>query len=293
MRGGKEREVGAVSYLRRLRSLGGRLRAVIRRLRIWIEVATYISGVQSRDRAAMRRSLAGAPRDVFRSLDKWRDPTVAVDCRVVAKGVGTFDVRARSDDLYHVLPTRERAVINAIRRHLQPGDCFVDAGANIGVYSVLASNLVGQAGRVVAIEMVPETAGILRRHLELNACCNATVLEAALSRCAGQTVTAHIPQRQFGQASIVTGKGERMVEVKTTTLALALAGVDRVKLLKMDLEGAELEALQGAEPVLARIDAILFETWVHSDIPAFLIELGFRVSRLDRRNFLAMRRPAS
>lgn len=237
----------------------------------------------------MRKALLNAPIDVFRGLDRWRDPIVAENCRVVSKDIGTFRVRANSDDLWHVVPTREPAIIGTIRGLLHPGDCFIDAGANIGVYSVLASRLVGPNGRVIAIEMMPDTAAILRAHLAENGCDNAMVVEAALSDRAGETVTAQVSEGKFGQASIATGHGEKSVEVDTTTLTDVVSGYGRVRLIKMDLEGAEMNALKGAEPVLDRIDAILFEDWGDDKLTLYLESKGFRVERLDGRNSLAAR----
>lgn len=268
----------------------GHARAVALRVRIWSQVAQQLSGITTTDQQILRRALFAAPVDVFRQVDRWRDPMVAHDCHVMAKGIGTFRVRAKSDDLYHVLPARERAVIGAILELLRPGDCFVDAGANIGVYSVLASRIVRPDGQVIAIEMMPETAAILKGHLAENNCENVVVIEGALSSEPGLKVVATVSEGKFGQASITTGSGERTVEVETTTLARVLSGTHRVRLLKMDLEGAELGALRGAEPILDCVEAIIFEHWGHSTIKHYLTERGFEVERLDGRNSLAIRR---
>ncbi|BBC73980.1 conserved hypothetical protein [Altererythrobacter sp. B11] len=248
-----------------------------------------LSGATPMDRRVLRRALVRAPFDVFRDLGKWRDPTVDADCMVRARGVGSFFVRARSDDLWHALPTREPAVIAAIRRLLRPGDVFVDAGANIGIYSVLAARLVGPDGRVVAFEMMPDTAEILRTHLVDNNCDNAVVIEAALWSRSGDKVTAHVSDGKYGQASISTGSGNRTTEVETIALSEALSEFDRIALIKMDLEGAELEALKGAEPLLDRVAAILFEDWGGSEVSAYLAARGFVVRRLDGKNSLAVR----
>jgi predicted RNA methylase len=51
---------------------------------------------------------------------------------------------------------------------LGPGDIFIDVGANIGYYSILASKLIGVNGRVFAVEPIPSTAGVLRFNLKIN-----------------------------------------------------------------------------------------------------------------------------
>ena len=177
----------------------GSTKAVVRRARIWWNVYRELSGVSANDKAVLRRALKAAPLDIFRDLDRWRDPVVSEDCRVKAKGVGEFSVRAHTDDLYHTLPSRETRVFATIRSYLRSGDTFVDAGANIGVYSVLASRLVGQQGRVISFEMMPETAHILRDHLLENQCRNAIVIEGALSDKSGQQVTAYVKGEKHGQ----------------------------------------------------------------------------------------------
>src|SRR5690606_37998923 len=118
-----------------------------------------------------------------------------------------------------------RAVVKVVGQ-LQPGDCFIDAGANIGFYSVMASARVGVTGRVVAVEMIPATAAVLRDQLRLNGAVNTTVIERALSARPGEVVTARLPAAQHGQASIVVSNpGGQTLEVETTTLDEIVSGL--------------------------------------------------------------------
>jgi FkbM family methyltransferase len=267
----------------------GNGRAVLRRLSIWYDVRRTLSGASAGDHSILRRAVLSAPITVFRNLDRWVDPVVDQDCIIVSKGIGTFGVRANSDDLYHVLPGREPPVIGTIRKMLRSGDVFVDAGANIGVYSVLASNLVGPDGKVISIEMMPDTAAILRTHIEMNALSNVCVVEFALADRDGATVTASVQPGKFGQASIAHKTGDDQVQVKTRTLSTILMDVGHVRLLKMDLEGAEIVALQGLGAAASKIDSILFEDW-GNDITAALDGMGYKVTRLDGNNSLAVRK---
>ncbi len=267
----------------------GKLRAVARRLAIWRRVNLNLSGATPEDQRILSDAIRRSPRTVWNDLDQWQFPMVEQDCTVVALGGGLFHVRARTDDLFHALPNQEPAVEQAVRKRLKPGDVFVDAGANIGYYTILASKLVEPTGSVISVEMLPDTAAILRRHVTLNSLDNVRVVEAALSDVAGETLTASAPPGKFGQASLGVGGSCASVSVSTTTLNDVLRDVPRVALMKLDVEGVELRVLKGAGDSLTRIDAIIFESWGQdTDATDYLCANGFRVEALDDRNKLAV-----
>ena len=224
-----------------------------RRLHTWRAVTRQIAGISDADKAYLREASRSGWRTAFQALDEWQDPVLLNDARVVVHSVGEFALRAYSDDLYHVLPAREGAVLAQIRQCLKPGDTFVDAGANIGFYTVVAAKLVGPTGKVLAIEMMPDTAARLREHIRMNDLANVEVIEFALSDRSGETITATVPEGNVGQASIMA-EGDtlkaRRVGVQTCTLDDILGSInERIALMKMDLEGAETVALKGARPI--------------------------------------------
>ena len=69
----------------------------------------------------------------------------------------------------------------AFERTVRPGAVVFDVGANVGFYTLLASELAGVRGQVVAIELLPRNVSYLRAHLRMNGVTNVTVLEAAVS----------------------------------------------------------------------------------------------------------------
>src|SRR5688572_10021896 len=75
------------------------------------------------------------------------------------------------------------------RRHfaraVRPGDVIYDIGANVGSYTILASVLVGDRGRVVAFEPVPENVRYLKEHVRVNGLENVSVIEKAVGERAG------------------------------------------------------------------------------------------------------------
>lgn len=267
----------------------GKMRAVARRLVIWRQVAKSIKGASESDQAILSHAIRRSPFTVWHDLNQWQNPVIDRDCTVVTKGVGAFSIRAGTDDLFHVLPDHEPEVEKVIRRSLQPGDVFVDAGSNIGYYAILAAQLVGSHGKVLAIEMMPETARILRSHIALNEARTVDVVEGALSETDGLLLKGSHPEGKLGQASIVRNDGDHEFTVRTTTLDSVLHDVQHVRLMKMDLEGAELGALRGLGGALSKIDAIVFENQDAPEVVRWLEQNSFTVTRLDGRNALARR----
>ena len=158
---------------------------------------------------------------------------------------------------------------------LRPGDTAIDVGANIGLYTLLFSKLVGGSGRVHAFEPAPANARRLRVNLLLNEADNVTVEDAAVySR--GGTVTLNLfpehlgPWHTLGRPELPdpfepgrTLAPTASVDVPATTLDdyAERTGIERVALLKIDVEGAEPDVLEGAARLLAerRVGTILFE----------------------------------
>lgn len=268
------------------------------RLWWWSHVLREIRGRTNRDKMLLAVSAAAAPLTATRDLLHWKDPELLHEIEVLVRDTSVFRLRPHTDDLFHVLPRREFEVIEAVLGTLSPGDVFVDAGANIGFYTVLASQQVGASGSVIAVEMMPDTAARLREHVAMNSLGNVTVINAALASRHGMELTASVPEGRFGQAKLephVDPSGKHRVRVVSETLDRILANVPHVRLMKMDIEGAEAEALRGATDALRKIDAIVFEDWssargVKSEPLALLEAAGFDVKPLGPKDFLATRR---
>lgn len=266
------------------------------RLATWGRILRAMRGEHAADRRTLLRSAAAAPLTAWGGFYRWRNPVLLNDVEVVVPELGQFRAHARSDELYLMLPHREAAVYAAVRALLRPGDRVIDAGANIGVFSVFAGRLVGPAGKVVAVEMMPRTLGRLRENLTRNHLA-ATVVEAALASRRGDHVVAALDPSLGGQATLAlahTLPAPQQVTVLTRTLDdvvdETLPGNDDIALLKMDIEGAELDALAGAPRTLSRLRAIVFEQLDDDGaIAAAIAAHGFVVEQLDRHNYMARR----
>ena len=162
---------------------------------------------------------------------------------------------------------RETALIAEI---LRPGDVFVDVGANIGYFTLLASSLVGPAGRVIAVEANPRTFKLLEANVRLNGCANVDLRHVAAGEASG---FATLFEREAGNAGgdqvDFAGQGEPgAIPVERLD---ALVSEQPVRLIKLDIEGAEAKALRGATGLLERGDApdLVFEF-----TPKFLAGMG-------------------
>jgi FkbM family methyltransferase len=135
----------------------------------------------------------------------------------------------------------------ALSEVLRYGDCFLDVGAHAGFFTLLGSRLVGPEGKVVAFEPLPENLKFLRLHLGANRIENVTVLDAAVSDSQGVAYFAEGRNTHTGELS-----PDGQIRVRTVKLDELLADgiIPAPNVIKIDVEGAELRVLQGAEQIL-------------------------------------------
>jgi len=184
------------------------------------------------------------------------------------KRLGIIVVRGGTDDLYNMVPGREGDVDMFIRSCLNNGSVFVDVGANVGYYTLIASKLVDSSGRVYAIEPIPSTATILRANVKLNKCFNVIVHEVAAYSSKGK-LTLRVPGLWYGSASIL--QNGLSITVNAAMLDELLQNEIFVDCIKIDVEGAELEVLRGARNVLNRTKYLVLE--ISRDVTEILEEL--------------------
>lgn len=268
-----------------------RVRTVIHRLGLWRGLLQECRGVTGEDQAILTKSFRAALPTLTSEPGQWREPQLIADAHIAVKGGFAFFIRARTDDLGHIRQTTHRKLLASVAPHLPEGGIAIDAGSNIGIFTANFARAVGPTGRVIAVEMMPETATSLKQTISLNNLHNVELVEMALSDVAGQELKIGMPDdSHFGQASIVRNLSSegRSISVKTTTLDDITAGIERCNVIKMDLEGAEAVALMGAKRTLQITDAILYEVSPDDDrLDTVFAENGFSVRRIDGLNKLA------
>lgn len=143
-----------------------------------------------------------------------------------------------------------------LARTLRPGDVFVDVGANIGYYSLLAARLVGHLGSVVAIEASPAAYAALRRNVATNQTGNVRLVDRAVAEDE-RTLTFYEPKPGIHSVTTSVRTREDMapafqVEARPLSSLLTAAEVSAARVIKIDIEGGEYAALRGLVPVLDR-----------------------------------------
>jgi FkbM family methyltransferase len=169
-------------------------------------------------------------------------PGQAFSLRGNSADAGIVGELERSGGLYQ----RELAAL--LRRRLPSDAVAVDGGAHIGVISVLLASLC-PAGHVYAFEPVPETSAHLEHNLAANDITNVTVERLALYSDDGETTLA-LDESYPGGSHI--GEGTCRVTTARLDSWAQARGLDRLDLLKLDVEGAEPAVLDGAEETLRR-----------------------------------------
>lgn len=166
---------------------------------------------------------------------------------------------------------------------VSPGQLVVDVGANQGVFTLLFSRLVGPSGGVLSIEPEPALFAALDRNCRLNDANNVTRLQAAAGEKRSPGVL-HCSRFNSGDNRLTDSLSGPAVPVEIVPVDEILPA-EQVSLVKIDVQGYELNVLRGMRAVIDRSPAIkvLFECW-----PAGLRHAGY--TRGDLLDFFLSRR---
>lgn len=187
--------------------------------------------------------------------------------------------------------TYDHGHIQSFLACITPGATVYDVGAHVGYYTLAAAHTAGPSGHVVAFEPAACNVALLKGHLAANGVYNVTVEEACLARNSGHA--------GFTVAGTGSGRGHfaQNGEQRVRTYALddycANKDVSPPGVIKMDIEGAEHDALLGAATVLAEHRPLLFIA-VHSEelnrkCTRLLTEFGYRVTACRKNTLFAER----
>ncbi|OKH14623.1 FkbM family methyltransferase [[Limnothrix rosea] IAM M-220] len=150
-----------------------------------------------------------------------------------------------------------------IRRLLKEGDSFFDIGANHGSFSILAGQVLGDSGKILAVEAQPRLATLVKKSLAANLTCNFQVHQVALGDRHGE-IEFMIPVDSSGSAGVFAGHSATHDFQKLTVTLKPfddLICADDFKprgLMKLDIEGSEYFFLKGAEQTIRQLQPTIF-----------------------------------
>ena len=200
----------------------------------------------------------------------------------------TATVHLRRSGVQMILPPNWRGVgklIYAFRDYyepellylekvLSPGKVFVDAGANFGIYTLLASRIVGEAGRVISFEPSSRVFPVLRRNITLNGFKNVLAFPIALTDKPGRARLYYhsaVGCDSLGKdASFEPDAHAEEIGTESLDTVLKQTSVGRVDVIKMDVQGAEELALRGANEIVSSMRPIV----IFEFFPEGAISLG-------------------
>ena len=153
-------------------------------------------------------------------------------------------------------------MLSEIYKTLKTGSCFIDGGANIGFFSLIASKIVGKTGTVFSFEPTPLTHNYLKKNTNINNASNVTISRYGLSSSKKQ-----LPFQMFGNPegnSIISDKACKLTDeneiIQINTISIdefcTENKISRIDLIKLDIEGQELEAIKGAKKLYWQINQL-------------------------------------
>lgn len=190
----------------------------------------------------------------------------------------------------------------AMRHVLRPKDRFVDVGANIGIFSLLASLVVGTEGVVYAIEALPTNRELLEMNIALNKLTNVDVVPAALASEDGEVEIFPSTNGNLGMTSL-SPAGEKGSPLRVTARSLdsliADGTVSGCDVMKIDIEGAEPIALRGMQGlfkqspprvVLIEVSETLLADFgaTPSEVMDFFLERGYNWFRASKKGLQSL-----
>ncbi|KKN17162.1 hypothetical protein LCGC14_0968620 [marine sediment metagenome] len=144
---------------------------------------------------------------------------------------------------------REPYLTNAVRGFLCAGNTVIDIGANIGYYALQEAMLVGPKGKVYAIEPMAHNMEVLQRSIELNRYSNIETSTMAMGDTVGSGLMYVSPLRN--NSSLLEGKSHvRKQMVDLTTVDHFIKGKPLPDLIRMDVEGYEIEIISGMQNLM-------------------------------------------
>ncbi len=242
---------------------------------------------------------ATAARWVYRAATDGSTPVVIHGHQMVLAPEHTYASPDMTADRY------ERDTTRLFERLVKPGQLVMDLGAHVGYYTLLSAKLVGPTGRVYAFEPESKNYALLQQNIARNGYQNVTAVNKAVADVSGarELFLSGLDNgfHSLFQLKLRQAPDAQPTVIEAVTLDDFLEGLGwpRVDLIKMDIEGGELTALEGMQQLLARQPSlnliVEFCPWILETLgvkPEHFIdrfvELGFRLQVIGREGTSAL-----
>jgi FkbM family methyltransferase len=217
--------------------------------------------------------------------------------RIALASAKGFSIYVQEDDTsvgQHVKRgVYEPHVTAVFRERLRPGMHVLDIGANIGYYSMLSASLVGPSGSVTAIEPNPDSAKLLEASRRANSFDNVIVVQVAAGRELGLLAI----HGSYGNVMTSAAPDDAAALINSTTVQTfrvddLVPRNKKIDFVKIDVEGAEYNALLGASELIKRCHPMIVSEFSPSTMPGisgidgrgylrFLLDFGYRIAVIE------------
>lgn len=166
----------------------------------------------------------------------------------IARNIGGQTIRFPARYSRYYPPGYEPGLFGFLGKNLSKGDTFFDCGAHFGLFSVVASRLVGNEGKVFCFEPMPNVRAICEDVVRLNECSNVEVRDEAVSSQTG-TATFFDTGNEGSNANSLVKQDRHDGGLTVKTISVDDLRDERslkIDCMKIDVEGAEFDLLRGA-----------------------------------------------
>ena len=192
-------------------------------------------------------------------------------------------------------PDRRRSAHSFFHDYLRPGDVVIDVGANIGTVTLDSAFIVGESGKVFAIEAHPRTFNFLTKNIQHNHVSNVNAYNTAIGATNGIVSFSNKVNSDDTVNSVMTNPGG--IKIEMCRLYVMPIKEHKIALLKIDVEGYEKFVLEGARRITERTDVIYFESgdehylkygYRCSELFKLLIGWGFTLFRINQEKKISL-----
>lgn len=138
-----------------------------------------------------------------------------------------------------------------VKKIIKKGDVVIDLGANIGYYTLIFARIVGENGKAYAFEPEPLNVSLLKKNVEVNGYENVIIVNKAISNKTEKIKLYIDDENQGGHTLSATNTKSKSIQIETVTLDNYFKkGSNKIKFIKMDIEGSEARAIDGMQCML-------------------------------------------